>query len=652
MAAKGSDDKLRWSRLRSHNGSVQEAFEELCSLLHKYRPDYVERVRAGWEFVRKGKPDSGVEYLWRGPAGAVEAMQAKWYLQRLTASQWAKVNDSVRKALDEHPTLSKLTVCIPLDRSDHKVVGKKSGRKSTSTLDQWDARVRRWSGWAGKKGMTVAFCFEGTSELFDQLCEARHVGRRRYFFSAELFEPAWFHAFAAEQIANAGARYTPELHVSLPIAKALDSVARAPGFDEPVLRAFRGLDQPWRLLKESLAELRFGDCRAACEAATVALGAAVRAFSGVRPDAFVSLYREATGRFREFSDDLSKCLDGLPDEMRAWSVVPTAKEEFERRLRVFEYGFGDVLELLGSVSSLAVATRSLLVKGSAGSGKTHLFCDAARTRTSQGLPTLLYLCQQLRARDPWPQLMSRTGLGFSSRDEFLGALDTAGELAGSRSLVLLDALNEVTDDAAAWRDELPGLLTAVRPYEHVCVAFSVRDSYLDFAVPAPLLRTLATMEHQGFGGSAYEAAARFYDHYHVSVPDTPLLDPEFANPLFLKVFCEAVSGGPDPLHRRPAARVPPGLAGFTAVFDAFVDRVDAKLVAEMALDVDAHAKPVSAAVVRAGGRNVRAQDREPPPSPCGGGRRAGDEAPPRRLAHGPAGQGAVARQGRRLRGAG
>lgn len=97
MAAKGSDDELRWSRLRSHNGSVQEAFEELCSLLHKYRPDYVERVRAGWEFVRKGKPDSGVEYLWRGPAGAVEAMQAKWYLQRLTASQWAKVNDSVRK---------------------------------------------------------------------------------------------------------------------------------------------------------------------------------------------------------------------------------------------------------------------------------------------------------------------------------------------------------------------------------------------------------------------------------------------------------------------------------------------------------------------------------------------------------------------------
>src|SRR3954447_9795796 len=60
--------------------------------------------------------------------------------------------------------------------------------------------------------------------------------------------------------------------------------------------------------------------------------------------------------------------------------------------------------------------------------------------------------------------------GTTSVEEFLGALDTAGELAGSPSLIVLDALNEVTDDPAVWQDELPGMLAAVHPYAHIAVA--------------------------------------------------------------------------------------------------------------------------------------------------------------------------------------
>ena len=166
MSDKGSGIELRWERLRSHNNSVQEAFEELCSLLQKYRADYGERVRTGWRFVRKGKPDSGIECFWRAPTGQVEGMQAKWYVSSPSASQWTKIDESVEKAIEEHPTLSRLTICLPLDRADQKIIGRKSGKKSKSTLNKWDERVRKWDRVGGCEGDDGRVRLRGNERAF------------------------------------------------------------------------------------------------------------------------------------------------------------------------------------------------------------------------------------------------------------------------------------------------------------------------------------------------------------------------------------------------------------------------------------------------------------------------------------------------------
>jgi hypothetical protein len=588
--------ELRWDRLRSHNGSVQEAFEELCCLLQKYRPDYAERVASGWHFIRKGKPDSGLECLWKSPVGAMEGMQAKWYTSSPTASQWSKIDESVKRALAEHSTLSQMTICLPIDRSDLKVVGPKSGKKSTSTLDKWEARIKTWTAWASARGMTVAFEYQGSSELFDQLVEPRHIGRWRYFFSTDLFDPQWFRRFADQQVANAGARYTPQLHVALPIARALVAVARAPGYDVAIQKALREVNEPWRLLKEELSSLKLSHVEPSCLAMVEMAKVVVAMFTAGLPDDYVALQPRARRLFEEVSAALASAVESLPNEKRTMHEPTTAREQFERTVRVFEGAIADVLTAGTNITALAATTRMLLIQGSGGAGKTHLLCDAARQRTAAGLPTILYFGQQFQARNPWPQLIGRTGLAFSSVEEFLGALDTAGELAGSPSLIVLDAMNEVTDDPAAWQDELPGMLAAVHPYANISIALSIRDSYLHYAIPEAIRAWLPSVTHAGFAGQEYDATVQFFDYYNISRPDTPFLDPEFTNPLFLKVFCEAVAPGPDPEKTRAPARVPPGLEGFSAVFDAFVDRVDKKLVKELGLDIDAHGHPVVAAV--------------------------------------------------------
>ncbi len=42
--------------------------------------------------------------------------------------------------------------------------------------------------------------------------------------------------------------------------------------------------------------------------------------------------------------------------------------------------------------------------------------------------------------------------------------------------------------------------------------------------------------HKGFRGIEYQAVRVFFPKFGIKVPDTPLLSPEFSNPLFLKLF--------------------------------------------------------------------------------------------------------------------
>jgi hypothetical protein len=57
-----------------------------------------------------------------------------------------------------------------------------------------------------------------------------HRGRYFFWFNKELFSPQWFTNFVAEGIANAGPRYTPEIHVGLPIADLFDGLGRTAAF--------------------------------------------------------------------------------------------------------------------------------------------------------------------------------------------------------------------------------------------------------------------------------------------------------------------------------------------------------------------------------------------------------------------------------------
>ena len=147
---------LDWRAIRPLNGSRANSFEELCAQLAR------AESLAGSRFERKGAPDGGVECYAVLADGNEWGWQAK-YFDGLGNSQWSQLDDSVKTALEKHPRLVCYFICVPLDRPDARLDGRRTAK------ERWDDHVQKWANWASARSMTVEFVYWGSHELLERL---------------------------------------------------------------------------------------------------------------------------------------------------------------------------------------------------------------------------------------------------------------------------------------------------------------------------------------------------------------------------------------------------------------------------------------------------------------------------------------------------
>jgi hypothetical protein len=133
---------INWNHLRNRNGDQINSFEELCCQLVAQELDLT-----GSRFFRKGRPDAGLECYWRLPNGDEWGMQAKFFLTSPGGIHWTRINESIKRALEFHPRLTKYYICIPLDRSNARK------ENQNSFQDKWDEWVVKWEFLANSKKM-------------------------------------------------------------------------------------------------------------------------------------------------------------------------------------------------------------------------------------------------------------------------------------------------------------------------------------------------------------------------------------------------------------------------------------------------------------------------------------------------------------------
>ncbi len=521
MTTPNSDFK----NIRQWCGSQYQAFEELCYQLRDPTPE-------GAGLVRTGNPDSGLE----------------WYVTLRNGTQWGwqvkfsfdinillkGMEKSLKTVVEKRPNCRRLTFCIPFNLSDAGEAGshKLARQKFEDKKKSWEKMI------PGAKRVRIEFWSK--SDLLQRLVE--HPGQRgktRFFWNKEVFSPDWCARRMSITRDRVGRRYTPELHVELSVSFALEGLAMS----EAYWRSFRDVRKSVLHAMERIQISRYtslGMTRKLCK-----LKKKVDEWQHFTPEQSTLPQRLERDALLSLTQD---CMDSIhyPDQQRPPEAQGTQTQrqritdELTYHLQNVESGLRRFREFLENDASKAAASGALLLKGSAGQGKTHLFCDMSDRTIEAKHPAVVILCGSLSGRNVWSEIASQLGLEDVGSEELVSTMQAAAEASNTPFLLLVDALNEA-ENPAAWREELPRLLAEVAQNPWISVAVSVRDTFLDIVLPEGGLSNITEVEHPGFGGRELEATECFFDDAGLEQPGIPLITPEFTNPLFLKLYCESLS---------------------------------------------------------------------------------------------------------------
>lgn len=557
---------INWSNIRSLDNSQNEGFEELvCQLARN------EEIPNKNKFLRKGKPDAGVECYWILENGEEWAWQAKYFTASLGDNQWAQLDQSVETVLEKHPKLKKYYIAIPNDPPDARLPNQ------NSMLDKWNGRVEKWKEWASAQGRSVTFEAWWSSDLINRLSKSENQGLTYFWFNQEEFTDNWFTINTEQSIADLGKRYTPNfyenLNVKLDISKTFVGLVRGEKLkgdvevviDELLQFGQKSIPNEPRLkneknkLSQSLDDL-----------SQLFLSAE---FGGIEPipdEDFKFLIQEIKSTLSAIKDfyysEEEKLRKEFPDNhSRHQKFGGKIDDIFKAEQAAFK-----AFEVISS-DEIALANNPYLVlKGEAGIGKSHLLADVITSRVKNGSQSLFLLGQHfVTEEDPWTQIKKKLDITCSSQ-QFFGALNSKAEANKQRIIIFIDAINE-GKGRHFWPENIRGFAKNLKKYPWLGLVFSVRTSYSSLLIPEELTseNEFIISTHYGFTEVEYEATRMFFDNFGLVQPSIPMLHPEFKNPLFLLLFCEGLS-------KAGYSRMPK-IKGLTDIIGFFINSVNQRL---------------------------------------------------------------------------
>jgi hypothetical protein len=473
----------------------------------------------------------------------------------------------------KHPRLETYIVCLPINLKDSRA------GKSQTELERWEAWRARWQDKAAQDGRRFKIGLWDKTALVERLGrdDPLYSGREAFWFDETNFTPTWFKQRFDRARAGLGQRYTPETNIELPIRQAILSFCRNPSLFEEIEAWDQQLAETAYRAIEDLRRLAAG---VVLDTPTATLETAWQSLANVLSR--VSAEPDRRLPLDEIADRARATLRAASDCMRVVWELKTEDAKVQERIRYAGYEFrklegvlSNILDQLASGRWQIVNDRRLLVFGEAGIGKSHLFGDAADYQVSRDRPALLILGGTLIEADPWSQIIEQLGLDMPP-EKFLGALDAAGQAAGTRALIFVDAINE-RHGIDLWRERLPGFLQTIESYPRVAVVLSCRSTYLSYIVDDRVDTLLRRIEHIGFAGRAAEAARLYLDRRGIVRMAAPNLVPEFENPLFLKTCC-------DYLEKEGLHELPRGLRGVSEIFCFYTEAVAKAVETRLKLD--------------------------------------------------------------------
>jgi len=481
-------------------------------------------------FRYKNQPGSETEPIEKD--GKFYAFQAKFYGTQISQKK-QDIIESIEKVKNKGTRSYVLLLYLNQELSKNK-----KGEKPKYQIEIEQAA----------KNNKIEIDWRVKSHLEYQLSQPKNKWIFDIFFGSNGLDPDFFKNQVEREIINLGPRFNEELNFELPIALFFNSISNNSIYHQNIIEK----TDKW-LTEKGYRKLKDNEI-----------------LSDIETD-LETLRQEIKGWLIEFHNHLieteitllplinkvkifNKKVSDKSHEIYEFSIKhrdekDKSKKTFDSelsRLREIQDANGDLIEDIDNLNINLANRPTLIIQGEAGCGKSHLLGDIATQRKNQNLPTILLLGTTFTHTTTIERnILEKLDLTCSFKD-FLENLNCIGLKINSRSLILIDAINEGAG-VDLWKNQIAGFVSEIAKYPAIGLVLTIRSTYFNDIIPANFKSNpnITIITHEGFKGSEYEALKLFCIHYGLKLPNFPILNPEVTSPLFLYIICQAIKELPD-----------------------------------------------------------------------------------------------------------
>lgn len=225
----------------------------------------------------------------------------------------------------------------------------------------------------------------------------------------------------------------------------------------------------------------------------------------------------------------------------------------------------------------------LLITGEALIGKTHLMCDMALNRLNSNKPTVLFFGHEFSDdKSIISNMIHRLGIAECTEIEFLVALNKLGIEHNTRTLIMIDAINE-TENPKLWQKGIIEFCERIKSYPNLALALSIRDVEKNKLITNDnekyIEDEIVEIQHRGFEGIEMEAVRTFCNALGVELPKVPLhTNRLFVNPGMLFLYIEII--------KETTQKIDTSIINPTTIFKAYIDKLNRDFSQKYSVDED------------------------------------------------------------------
>lgn len=209
---------MNWQHFQTYNEAPTRAFECMCNQLFELwcKKTYADSLKTV-TIVNGSGGDGGVESFATMKDEIIIGMQAKWFLNSISANQFGQIKKSIETALRVRPLIKQYIVCIPRDLSSDRI-GKGKKVIEDNELSRWQQLKNRLED--DYPGLKIELWNE--TQLLTKLQDSDAAGIYRHWFEkSEISKELIVYSYEKQKSGWLSQKYTPCLHIQGQMQKSI-----------------------------------------------------------------------------------------------------------------------------------------------------------------------------------------------------------------------------------------------------------------------------------------------------------------------------------------------------------------------------------------------------------------------------------------------